>query len=476
MEYDFDVVIIGGGAGGLFAASVTNGLGAKTCLIEKNRLGGDCTWYGCMPSKALLKSAQAAALYKKLPDFGITAQGDFSLDYSQAMSHVRDVVQEISAHHPPEVFEKRGIKVIFGAPKFTGANTVELNGRRIAARKFIVCTGSRPVVPPIEGLKNINYLTNENIFNLRKLPESLIVLGGGPIGVELSQGLNRLGVKVFIVEMAQRILFREDADAAEILEKRLKNEGVQILCGRKAVKFTKKEEWVFVSLEDKDKNREEIFAQNVLVAVGRAPNLEGLDLEKAGVEYSRSGIRVNEYLQTGNKDIFACGDVVGPYMFSHVASYQAQICARNALFKRLAWQRVNYANVSWAVFTEPELAHLGLTEEEAMGRYKDIKVYKTGYDAVDRAVTDLEKEGLIKIITDKKGHILGAHIVGAQASEIMQGLMLAKSLKIPLDKLSQVMFIYPTLSELVKKTAAKPLLERMNNPFVRLLIKIMKRF
>lgn len=483
MQYDFDIAVIGGGAGGLFAASVANGLGAKTCLIEKNRLGGDCTWFGCMPSKALLKSAQVANLAKRFSEFGITAQGDFRLDSAKVMSHVRDVVREIATHHPPELFEQRGIKVIFGAPQFTGTKTIEVTGQELTAKKFIICTGSHPVVPPIEGLKNINYLTNENIFTLEKLPLSLIVLGGGPIGVELSQAFNRLGVKIFIVEMMERILFREDKEAAQILENKLKSEGIEILTGKKAVKFLKKGNLVSCLLEDKGKIQQEISAENVLVAVGRAPNIEGLDLEKANVAHSKTGIKVNAFLQTTNKDIFACGDVVGPYLFSHIAAYQAQVCVRNSLFKRIAWQKAHYENVPWATFTEPELAHLGLTEEEAClpGRQARTKhgfvnVYKTEYSASDRAVTDLEKEGLVKVITDKKGYILGAHIVGANASEIIQGFLLAKSLKIPLAKLAQTIFIYPTLSELVKKTAAKPLLEKASNPLVRFLIKIMKRF
>ena len=475
MQYDFDVVIIGGGAGGLFAASIANGLGARTCLIEKKRLGGDCTWFGCMPSKALLKSAQVANLVKRFSEFGIDIQGNFKLGTNGAMSYVRNVVQEIATHHPQELFEKRGIKVIFEAPKFTDTKTIEANNQKITAKKFIICTGSHPLVPPIEGLKNIDYLTNENIFDLEKLPESLIVLGGGPIGLELSQGLNRLGVKVYVVEMMERILFREDIETAEVLEKRLKDEGIQILSAKKAVKFSKNDNKVFVTLEDKDKKQEEISAENVLVAVGRAPNIEGLDLEKAAVEYAKGGIKVNEFLQSGNKNIFACGDVVGPYMFSHIAAYQAQICVRNALFRKLAWQKVNYQNVAWATFTEPELAHLGLTEEEARTKCKGLKIYRTDYANSDRSITDSEKEGLVKVITDNKGRILGAHIVGAQAGEIIQGFLIAKSFKIPLAKLSQALFIYPTLSELVKKTAAKPLLEKMNNPLVKFVLSIMKK-
>lgn len=475
MKYDFDIVVIGGGAGGLFAASAANALGAKTCIVEKKRLGGDCAWFGCMPSKALLKSAYVANLFKRYSEFGMKIQGDFNLDTGKVMNHVKDVVQEISTHHLSESFEKRGIKVIFGNPQFIDKKTVEVTGKKITSKRFIICTGSHPVIPPIEGLKDIDYLTNENIFDLEKLPGSLIVLGGGPIGVELSQALSRLGVKIYIVEMLERILYREDIDVAKLLENTLRKEGINILAGKKAIKFTKRGGLVYVTLEGESKEQEEIFAQSVLVAVGRAPNIEGLSLEKAGVEYTKSGIKVNLYLQTTNENIFACGDVVGPYMFSHIASYQAQVSVRNALFKKLTWQKVNYQNVVWATFTEPELSHLGLTEEEARERNKDIKIYKTDYVNSDRAVTDLEKEGLLKVVTDKKGYLLGAHIVGAHASEIIQGFLIAKALKLSVSKIASLVFIYPTLSELVKKTSAKPLMDRLNEPLVRIAMRLLKR-
>lgn len=303
----------------------------------------------------------------------------------------------------------------------------------------------------------------------------MIVLGGGQIGIELSQALNRLGVKVSVVEMMDRIFFREDKEISVIIEESLRREGLNILTGRKAVKFYKNNNKVCAVLESENGKKEEINADNVLSAVGRAPNMEGLNLEEAGVEYSKKGVNVNEYLQTTNEKIFACGDIVGPYMFSHVAAYQASVCVRNALMKRIAWQKVNYDNIVWASFTEPEVSRLGLTEDEARKKYGRINVYKSKYDSVDRAVTDLVKDGLVKVITDKKGYILGANIVGYNAGEIIQGLLIAKSLKIPFAKLAQVLYIYPTLSELVKKTAAQSMISKLDNPFVKFIIKIMKR-
>ncbi|MFQ5681297.1 MAG: dihydrolipoyl dehydrogenase family protein, partial [Candidatus Omnitrophota bacterium] len=474
MSDNFDVVVVGGGAGGLFAANVANALGAKVCLVEKKRLGGDCTWFGCVPSKALLRAAGAAATVQQCSRFGLGLGQGATVSTDKVMGYVRDVVTAVSSHHPAELFEKRGIRVTFGSPCFRARDTLEVGGRALRGKRFILCTGSRPLIPAVPGLSDIDYLTNENVFSLDRLPESMIVLGGGPIGVELSQALGRLGAKVSLVEMAERILFREDKDAAKVVEKRLVKEGVDLLLGKKAVMFARRQRDVCVTVEDERGEKQQICAQRALLAVGRAPNAEGLGLEQAGVEYSPRGVKVNPYLQTTNPNIFACGDIVGPYMFSHIAAYQAGICARNASLRRLAWQKTNYDNVAWATFSDPELSHLGLTEEEARQRYGKIRVYKSDYTAADRAWTDGEKDGLAKIITDKRGYLLGAHIVGAQAAEVIQGLLVAKSQRIPLSKIASTLFIYPTFSEIIKKTAAYALIEKMKNPLVKWIIGIMK--
>ncbi|MDD5669521.1 MAG: FAD-dependent oxidoreductase, partial [Candidatus Omnitrophica bacterium] len=385
-KYDYDVIVIGGGAAGLVAATGTAALGAKTALIEKNRLGGDCTWYGCIPSKALLKSAQVFSLFGRAEEFGIGADVQCSSD--GVMAHVRDVVKEISTHHPPEVFEKRGIKVLFGNTKFIDSHMIELDGKNFSSKRFIICTGSHPLVPAIDGLKDVGYLTNENIFDLQVLPKSIAVLGGGPIGVEISQALSMLGVEVSIIEMADSILFREDKEIADVVANTLVKEGVKIHLGKKAVKFSKENNGIGITLEDKDKNESTIQTEKVFVAVGRAPNVAGLDLEKAGVKYSNKGIKVDNSLRTTAHTIYSCGDVVGPYLFSHMAEYQAVIAVGNALlpFKR----KVDYSTVPWCTFTYPELAHVGLTEEEARGKFADIKIYKSSYSGNDRAVTDRE--------------------------------------------------------------------------------------
>jgi len=468
MKYDYDVVIIGGGAAGLVVATGTAGLGARTAMIDKNKLGGDCTWYGCIPSKAILKSAQVYSLLKSIKEFGIT--GDINVNPDGVMAHVRDVVKKISTHHPPEVFEKRGIKVFFGNNKFIDSHTVELDGKRLCAKRFIICTGSHPLVPPIEGVKDVDYLTNENIFDLKVLPKSIVVLGGGPIGVEISQALSRLGVEVSIVEMFDRILFREDREVADVLINTLLKEGVKIYVGKKAVKFSKEGNSIVITVEDKDKKQSFIKAEKVLVAVGRAPNVSGLDLEKAGVRYSNKGIEVDNALRTTAKNIYACGDVVGPYQFSHMAEYQAVITVGNALFPFK--QKVNYDAVPWCTFTDPELAHVGLTEEEAKAKYKGIKIYKSAYSGNDRAVTDLEESGFAKVICDNKGYILGAHIVGANAGEIIHEYVLTKSTRIKIGKLSSTIHVYPTLAQVVKRSADQYYFNMMSSGWFKNLSKL----
>ena len=464
---NFDLAVIGGGAGGLFTAFIAKYLGTKTCIIEKKRLGGDCTWSGCIPSKTLLKSASVAHLLSKSKQFGMTVLRQNSIETDKVMARVRSVVHRVAENESIELLEKEGISVFLGNPRFLNEREIEVGGEVIQFKKCVISTGSRPLIPRIEGLDKIDYLSNENLFDLKELPGNIIILGGGPVGVELAQSLNRLGVKVSLVEMRQRILFREEEETSKILDARIKEEGVRVLTGRKALRFSQKLGLVYCTLESIDGKQETVSAERVLVAVGRKPNTEDLSLEKSGVSFTPQGITVNSYLQTSNKNIFACGDVVGPYLFTHMASYQAQICARNAVLRRIFWREVSYTNVAWALFTEPELAHLGLTEEEARKKYKRIRVYRTAFSECDRALTDGAGEGLVKVIIDGRGLIRGAHIVGERAGEVMQTLLIAASLKIPLAKLSETMFVYPILSELIKTTAGKVVLEKLNSGWMK---------
>ena len=378
----------------MVSSKLARGLGKKVALIEQGRLGGECTNYGCVPSKTLIKAANVyhQAKHTAAADYGLSTSSEPEIDRTRVMEHVRDVVKKVYDGHAPEVFEKLGIDVIFGSPAFVDDHHIEIAGRMLSAGSFIICTGSSASIPPIENINTIPYLTNQNIFDLEKLPRSMIVLGGGPIGTELAQALNRLGVKITIVEMGEQILIREDRELRDLLAERLAAEGIQILTKTKAVKLSRDKDTILLTVEYANAERGLVESESLLVAVGRKANVEGLRLEKAGVDYTMKGIKTDGTLRTSARNIYACGDVVGPYQFSHMAEYQARIAAQNALLP--VKTHADYEHYAWCMFTDPELAHAGLTEEEAGERYgKKIKVYKWEYKDTDRGKTDVEKGG-----------------------------------------------------------------------------------
>ncbi|MHC4370994.1 MAG: dihydrolipoyl dehydrogenase family protein, partial [Planctomycetota bacterium] len=470
--FDYDVVIIGAGSGGLVACKVANGLGKRTALIEKNKLGGDCTWFGCIPSKTLIKSANIAHQTTRLREFGLRTRGPVEFNAKKVMAHVRAVVQADADGHPPEMFEAEGINVLFGAARFLDANNLMAGDKKISSKKFVICTGSHPFVPPIPGLDETPYLTNETIFDIETLPESMIVLGTGPIGIELSAALNRLGVKVTILQRSGNILKRDDPELVDRLVEILRGEGVEILTDTKTTGFTRQGGKTIADIED-EKGQRQIEAESVLVAVGRRPNLEDLDLEKAGVKFDAAGVKVDRHLRTTAKNIYACGDVVPPYLFTHVAEYEAIVATTNACFG-LPLKKVNYDNVLWATYTDPELAHAGLTEEQARSRYGDkIRIYRWEHKDVDRAKTDLAQNGLSKFICNSKGRLLGIHILGHGAGELMHEAQLAKSLGLPFSKIASVIHAYPSYSDAVRQPAKRCYIDVLqNNFFIKTLKKI----
>lgn len=469
--FDYDIVVIGAGSGGLVACKVANGLGKKTALIEKRKLGGDCTWFGCVPSKTLIKSANVAHQLTRLREFGLQPRGPIEVDATNVMAHVRAVVQADAEGHPPDVFEAEGINVLFGSSRFLDNHHVVVGEKKISAKKFIISTGSRPFIPSIKGLDEIPYLTNETIFDLDALPKSMIVLGAGPIGIELSTALNRLGVKVTIVARSAEILKKDDKELVDRLVNILRDEEVTILTETQTKDFVKQGETVIATIEDKQGERK-IEAESVLVSVGRRPNLNILALEKAGVEFESNGLKVDRHLRTTAKNIYACGDVVPPYLFTHVAEYEAIIAATNACFG-LPIKTVNYNNILWTTYTDPELAHAGLTEDQAREQYGDtIRVYRCEHKDVDRAKTDLAVNGLSKFICDRKGRLLGIHILGHRAGELMHEVQLAKSLGLPFSKIASVIHAYPSYSDAVRQPAKKCYIDILQD---NLLIKMLKR-
>jgi pyruvate/2-oxoglutarate dehydrogenase complex dihydrolipoamide dehydrogenase (E3) component len=470
-KYDYDVVVLGGGSSGLVAAKLVNGLGKKVALIEKRKLGGDCTWFGCIPSKTLIKSANIAHQMTRIGQFGIKTESDIKLNADNVMAHVRAVVQADADGHPPEAFQSEGIDVLFGASKFLDSHRIKLDERQITSAKFIVCTGSHPFIPPIEGVEKIPYLTNETIFDLEKLPKSIIILGGGPIGSEICCAMNRLNVQVTVVEKAAHILSREDEELSVRLMDSLASEGVKFLTKAEVAKLAQQDGQIIATVLNDSGGSYQITAESILIAVGRRPNIDDLDLEKAGVEFDRKGIKVDKFLRTSARNIYAAGDVVPPYLFTHIAEYEAIIAATNACLP--INRRVNYKNVVWCTYTDPELAHAGLTERQGKEQYGEkIRVYRWEHKDVDRAKTDLTTNGVSKFICDKKGKILGIHILGYSAAELMHEAQLAKSLGVPLSKIASVIHAYPSYSDAVRQPAKKCYIYKIQNNF---LIRLLKR-
>ncbi|HEX9665014.1 MAG TPA: FAD-dependent oxidoreductase [Thermodesulfobacteriota bacterium] len=472
----YDIVVIGGGAAGLTAATGSAKFGLKVAIIEKEKLGGDCLYYGCVPSKTLIRSAKIVSLIKRAHEFGLH-KANVSFEFENVISHVWDVIEKIGEHDDPERFRKMGIDVIFGAPRFISSREIEVDGKKIRSKKFVISTGSSSLIPNIKGLKETGYITHVDVFHLKKLPPSIIVIGAGPIGIEMSQAFARFGSDVTVIEMENQILPKEDVDISKTLESCLAKEGIRFYTGT-TVKRVNNENGKRAILCVKDGKEVVHRADEILVAVGRTPNTDGLNLEASGVEHTEKGITVNSNLKTTAKNIWACGDVVGPYLFTHMAEYQAGIVLRNALFKLSA--KVDYSAVPWTTFTDPEVAHIGLTENEAIEKDLNYTVYKYNYSDVDRAVTEVEGHGFVKVLsTGWKGKIIGAHIIGPSAGELIHELILAIRKRLTVKDISSTIHVYPTLALGTRQTTDLYFHEKFFSPgwtqkVLRLVVKILK--
>lgn len=463
-----DICIIGAGSGGLSVAAGAAQLGARTVLIEHGKMGGDCLNYGCVPSKSLLAAGHAAARPQAAAALGV----DFtppSIDAQRVHDHVRDVIAGIAPHDSIERFEGLGCTVLKAHARFVAPDTVEADGTRVIARRFVVATGSTPLVPPIPGLDTTPYLTNETIFDLARVPAHLIIVGGGPIGIEMAQAHRQLGARVSVLEMGS-MLPKDDPELVAFVRGRLKAEGIELIEGAR-VTAVAAASGVEVTFERAGSSGS-IAGSHLLIAAGRRPTVGDLGLEAAGVTYSTKGITVDSRLRTSNRRIFAIGDVTGGYQFTHVAGYHAGIVIRNALFRIPA--KVDRAIVPWVTYTDPELAQVGLTEGEARQRHGDrIRVLRANYGEIDRARAERIESGLAKVITTRRGEILGAGIAGSAAGELIQTWILAMASRLKIGAVATMIAPYPTLGEINKRVAGSfytPLLfSRRSRLIVRLL-------
>lgn len=450
--FDFNILIIGGGSAGLVSAYIAAAVKAKVGLIEKHKMGGDCLNTGCVPSKALIRSAKILNYFKRAQEFGIDPLSS-KPDFAKVMERVQKVIAEIAPHDSPERYTNLGVECITGEARIKSPFEVEVNGKILTTKNIVVATGASPLVPAIPGLRETPYLTSDNVWELRNLPQKLVVLGGGPIGCELAQSFSRLGSSVSLIEMAPRIMAREDDDVSHFITKKFSNEGIQILTDHKPLTVDKDSKVLVCEHSGK---KVDVPFDELLVALGREANVKGFGLEELGIELSEHGtVATDEFLRTTNyPNIYACGDVVGPYQFTHTASHQAWYVAVNALFSPFRRFKVDYRVIPWCTFTDPEIARVGLSEQEAIEKKIEYTVSKYGIDDLDRAIAEGEALGFVKVLTPPgSDKVLGVTIVGDHAGDIISEYVTAMKHGIGLNKILSTIHIYPTLAEANKYVA-----------------------
>jgi pyruvate/2-oxoglutarate dehydrogenase complex dihydrolipoamide dehydrogenase (E3) component len=468
-----DICVIGGGSGGLSVAAAAAAFGVPVVLIERHKMGGDCLNTGCVPSKALLAAAKRAETMRSAAPFGVTAPA-VNVDFVKVHDHVRHVIGAIAPTDSAERFGGLGVRVIKGQAKFKDRKTVAVgDDYEIRARRFVIATGSTPARPPIPGLDEGPYLTNETVFDLTERPDSLIIIGAGPIGLEMAQAFRRLGSVVTVLEAAAP-LTKDDPECAAIVLDQLDREGIVIRSGVSVTRVNRANGRVSVTFAGAG-GEETVEGHSLLVATGRKPTTDGLDLEAAGIKFDRAGIQVNKRLKTSNRRVYAIGDcAAGQLQFTHAANYHAGLVIRNALFRLRA--KVNNDRVPWVTYTEPELAQTGLTEAQARARKLKIRILRWPYHDNDRAQAERETHGHIKVITGSKGKILGATIVGAQAGELIAMWTLAIALGLNVRALTGIVLPYPTLSEIGKRAAIDYFTPSLTSPWVRRIIAWLRIF
>jgi pyruvate/2-oxoglutarate dehydrogenase complex dihydrolipoamide dehydrogenase (E3) component len=468
-----DICVIGAGSGGLSVAAGAAAFGVPVVLVEKGKMGGDCLNTGCVPSKALLAAAKHAHAFAHARPFGL-APRPVEVDFAQVHRHVHEVIAAVAPNDSTARFNGIGVRVIAGTARFRDPDTVTVGDAiEIKARRFVIATGSSPAVPPIPGLEAVPYLTNETVFDLTVRPEHLIVIGAGPIGLELAQAFRRLGARVTVLEAAQP-LTREDPECAAILLEALKCEGIEIRSGVTVARVENASPGIRVVTRTGSGAEEVVAGSHLLVATGRRVNVDDLGLDRAGIAHDRKGIRVDRRLRTTNRRVYAVGDVAGGLQFTHVANYHAGIVLRNVLFRLPT--TVNEDTIPRVTFTDPELAQVGLTEDEARRRGERVQVLRWPYHENDRAQAERETSGHIKVVTSERGKVLGATIVGASAGELITTWTLAISQQLNIRSLAGIIIPYPTLSEVGKRAAITYFMPRLRSKWLRHIVVWLRRF
>jgi pyruvate/2-oxoglutarate dehydrogenase complex dihydrolipoamide dehydrogenase (E3) component len=466
-----DICVIGAGSGGLSVAAAAAAFGVPVVLIEKSKMGGECLNTGCVPSKSLIAAGRRARVIAEASAFGVTAQAA-GIDFARVHDHVHGIIAAIAPNDSKERIKGLGVRVIEGAARFKNRRTVAVgDAMEIRARRFVIATGSSTALPPIPGLAAIPYLTNETVFDLTTCPEHLIIIGAGAIGLELAQAFRRLGAEVTVLEAAQP-LSRDDPECAAIVLDQLAREGVSVRSGVAVARVEQAQSKLHVVLGGAA-GEETIAGSHLLIATGRRANVDGLDLAAAGIATTGHGIVVDKRLRTTNRRVYAIGDVVGGAQFTHAANYHAGLVVRNALFRLRV--RVDNDSIPRVTFTDPELAHVGLTETQARNRDGGIGVLRWPYHDNDRAQAEREPQGHIKVVTDKRGRILGATIVGASAGELITAWTLAISQGLNIRAIAGILVPYPTLSEVGKRAAMTYFTPSLTSPWVRRIIGLLRR-
>lgn len=452
-KFDRNIIVIGAGSAGLVTAYIAAAVKAKVTLIEKHKMGGDCLNTGCVPSKALIRSAKYMSHIKRAKEFGFTS-ANAQFDFAHIMQRVQDVITAIEPHDSVERYTGLGVECIQGEAKIVSPYHVEVNGTTLSARNIVVATGARPFVPPMPGIEKINVLTSDTVWNLREQPKKLVVLGGGPIGCELTQAFARLGTKVTQVQRGPRLMDREDSEFSQMVQDSFVRDGVDLRLNHNASGIEIQDNKKYLVCEH-DGEQVKIEFDELLVALGRRANVQGFGLEELGVRISQRGtLDVNPFLQTNVPSIYACGDVAGPYQFTHTAAHQAWYTAVNSLFGPFKRFKVDYRVIPWATFTEPEVARVGINEQEAKQQGIDYDVTTYGIDDLDRAIADGEAHGLVKVLTvPKKDKILGVTIAGEHAGDLIAEYVTCMKYGLGLNKILGTIHIYPTLAEANKFAA-----------------------